>query len=97
MIARIKLYSWFGCRDLQPPATRRVGRHGGEFQVVALVVQHPVMVVTQPRLDLWMFVVDTLADFARRCEVERRPAHAHEFAGRYGLAVDRNNHFAWNR
>ena len=70
-VARIELNARLGGRDVHRPAGHRLDDPGGKREIRALAVQHEVVVVPEPTLQLFIGVVDARADFRRRAEIER--------------------------
>src|SRR5438477_13176031 len=81
-VSRIELKAWFGRRDLERPSTLRIGQPRGWLQARASAIENPVVIVSAPVLQLHVVHRDARADCRRLAEVERRPLHGREFAGR---------------
>src|ERR1700737_2760669 len=70
-ITAIKLQARFGCQDFHEPSRGWLVERGDQLQVFSLTIEHPVMIVTLSKLQLFVVVLDSSPDRSRFVEIER--------------------------
>src|SRR5262245_41539941 len=92
MVRRVELHAWLGRSHFHDAAALWLAQPRRHLQVLAFAENIVVVVAVQ----LWLQLLDALADAGRLAEVHRRVLERRDLSGGYQSSVGWSVGFGWN-